>query len=289
MAIIDTLYARLYKKSIFTSDSTQPMLSLNAGPITVYVNDEILYTEGIPVATGDIESPSTIKVNSKLMKATVVLRVLSAICIQIIIMAIINCVYYIHRKNIIHNLCLDNSCEYHRYVPFIILLFLLSVFTAFIMWCLQENKYFIIPSILLFTFVFSTFIGISVLPVSSCAIFLSLISAFITLCFVATYAYTCTVDNYNFEFIAPFMIGSLLSFIVIFIIGFIIDYTTYELVFSTIGSWIFAIYILSDLNVLYSREDRNLKSNTLIYVTDLYFDIIRIFMYLLMFCNSDIY
>ena len=294
MSIIGLLNSTIYIKSVFASDSIRPILDLNTetlndGPITVSVNDEILYTEGIPVASGDIETPSTIKVNCKLIKAVVVIRVLSAICIQLIIMAAINCIYYIHRKNVIYHLCLDNSCEYNRYGPFIVTLFMLTVLSAFIMWCFQDNKYFIIPSILLFTFVFSTFIGITVIPFSSYAIFLSLISAFVTLCFVAIYAYTCAVDNYKIEFCSIFLIGALIGFVVVFMIGFIIDYNMYELVFSTIGSSIFSIYILSDLNVLYSRENYNLAGNTLIYVSDLYCDIIRIVMYPLMCCNLDVY
>ncbi len=250
--------------------------------------DAIACTIGIIISPdSSLDSISTI-INLEDNKAKIIFKVLIAICIQIIVIAIINSLYYIYKKNIIENLCLYDSCPYYNYDVLILWLFISTLFSIFIMWCFQNEKYLIIPSMILFTFVFSTFIGFSLITYSPYIIFFSLLSSFSSIVFIAFYAYTCSVDNYKFKFIIPLFIGILIGFTIIFIINFIISYNIIKFIYANIISIIYTLYIVIDLNRLYNHKTRNPNNNILIYVTDLYIDIVRISMYLLIFCNADI-
>ena len=87
--------------------------------------DAITCTIGIIITPDSSLDSITTSINVEDNKAKIIFKVLIAICIQIIVIAIINSLYYIYKKNIIENLCLYDSCPYYNYDVLILWLFII--------------------------------------------------------------------------------------------------------------------------------------------------------------------
>ncbi len=141
----------------------------------------------------------------------------------------------------------------------------------------------------IFTLSMAMFLSIIILPYSPKTLVQALAATITCVLCINSYAYYTAKKNMELSLFRPALLGGLCGLIVLSIIQIFVQSSIMALFIGIVGSGLFSVYLLYDLNKLYNRVDE-FERDPLIVAIDIYLDIINMFLYMLEFireCTRD--
>lgn len=240
--------------------------------------DEIPVVLGTIIEENNYQKPKYSKFISK---------VLTLIFLQFFITFSICYSLYYYRNQIFDNYYIYNNLTFYS---FILLIF--AFFSLIFLACFKfKNICFSYFLYFLFTFSFSFFIGIYILPINYTTILLAITGTLISIIMSITYTFICNLYNYEFNVISSLICNLIFTVIPLSLlqIYYLPYFHGFELFLSFIFIIIFNLYLFYDLQVLYNHTEILIFKSPIYVANSLYFDIINIFLSFLQsttFCNN---
>ena len=226
--------------------------------------DQPYHTIGIPVG-----EPITI---TKPKESWYIFQVLNLVFIQLLTTSSIAVGAYLKKEAILSYLQKDSGVIW---LPII-----LSFVSLICLSCAKKNRILAYIIFAIFTLSMASMLSIAILPYSPAILMKALAATSTSVLIVNSYAYYCAKKNIDFTYLGPALFGTLMGIIVISIFQIFIQSTILAICLAIIGTILFTLYLLYDLNRLYNRTEE-FETDPLVAAISIYLDIINMFLYIL--------